>query len=574
MRSTNAEAHRRRLGLLLAIGVVAALALPAVAQAAGSYTVWTCRGPEGQPLSATAWQSAGSPIATMTDTCASGGELSVVVPAGRSGTYLDDAGARFQAMGGSAIIGYRLWRSTTTAGSGGGQAGFYTDVLEDDFGFFSTSVDPCRNTSGCFALGDPSDPLGAGSNLVERSGVSLRSVSVAAGCSAPISGGFTCADTGGLNAAFHLYRAAVEIADASPPALVGSPSGPLLGGAAVGGLQTVTIDAADAGGGVAVAQARVDGALVAEREAGGDCRAPYTRPAPCSASATLALAIDTTALSDGEHQLELTVLDAAGNAVTTPSTTVRVDNTPEPPPPPPPPVTVTTPAPPPQTVTTPAPPPVVVVRDPPPPAGRGDYRITLDRRRVAAGAATALRGRVTERDGGAVAGASLVVERRLYGPFGGDWEELRTLTADATGRFRLPVPEQAQQLRVRLEPARAASTAFVSPAVDVVSRLGLRAAARPGTLRNGGTVQVTGQLRNAGPSARGKEVLVQAIVGGHWDTIDRVIADRRGAFSWRYQFQRTRTEALYSFRVVVAADQARWPWPTLTSSRLRVRVKP
>lgn len=563
MRSTNAQARWNRLGLLLAIVVVASLASSAVAQAAGSYTVWTCRGPEGQPLSASAWQSAGSPIATMTDTCASGGELTVFVPAGRSGTYLDDAGARFQSTGGSAIVGYRLWRSTTTAGPGGGQAGFYTDVLEDDFGFFSTSVDSCRNTDNCTAKGDPADQLG-GPNLVERTGVSLRSVSIAAGCSAPISGGFTCADTGGLNAAFHLYRAAVEIADASPPALVGSPSGPLLGGAAVGGLQTVTVDAADVGGGVAVAQARVDGALVAERDAGGDCRAPYTRPAPCSANATLSLTIDTTALSDGEHQLELTVLDAAGNAVTTPSATVRVDNTPEPPPPPPPPVTVTTPAPPPQTVTTPAPPPAV----------RGDYRVTLDRRRVAAGAASPLRGRVTERDGGAVAQASLVVERRLYGPFGGDWEELRTLTADAAGRFRLPVPDRAQQLRVRLEPARAVSTTFASPAVDVVSRLGLRVSARPATLRNGGTVTVTGQLRNAGPSARGKEVLVQAVVGGHWGTIDRVAADRQGAFRWRYQFQRTRTEALYSFRVVVAADSDRWPWQTLTSSRLRVRVKP
>lgn len=568
---TSAAPLRRLLALLLSVAAVgsAVLATPAAADP-GTYTVWSCRGPDGTPVSARAWQLGGSPIATMTDTCAAGGSLRVFVPAGRTGTYLDDAGARFQTLGGGAIVGYRLWRVTKTGGTGVGGGGFYTSVLEDDFGFSSVAVDSCI-APGCAGKGDASDPLGSRS-LFARAGPARRSVSIAAGCSAPVDATARCVDGGTVNAAFDLYRSAIEIDDSAPPSFAGEPTGALLGGTAVGGRQTVAVPAEDAGAGVRTVQARVDGQLVAEADAGGDCREPYTRPSPCDERTTLAVEIDTTRLADGEHQLELTLVDGAGNAVAGPSRTVRIDNRPppEPPEPPIPPIPPTPPTPP----APPAPPPVVIERDPPPPAVRGDYVVSLSRRRVVAGARTPIDGRVTDRAGAAEANASLILEQRRYGPFGGEWSELRTFRADAAGRFRFAVPGTAQQMRVRLAPARAASATFVSPPVDVLSRLSLRVTASPRALRNGGMLTIGGRVRGVGASARGKTVLVQAIVGGEWGTLDRVTADRRGAFRWRYRFQRTRTEALYSFRVVVAADGDRWPWPTTRSPRLRVRVRP
>jgi hypothetical protein len=217
---------------------------------------------------------------------------------------------------------------------------------------------------------------------------------------------------------------------------------------------------------------------------------------------------------------------------------------------------------------------VVIVQQPAPPAVRGDYIVAIGRRTVVAGSKGVVSGRVSERGGEQQPNAALVLEHRLYGPFGGDWTELRTLTADAAGRFSFAVPARPQQLRVRLLPPRAANTSFVSPSVDVLTRLSLRVAPRPRSLRNGKTLTLAGTLGNAGDSARGKEVLVQAIVGDHWQTLDRIRADRRGRFAWRYRFQRTRIEALYSFRVVVADDDERWPWASLTSRVLRVRVRP
>lgn len=551
-----------------------ALALPGAADAAGSYTVWSCRGPDGQPVSARAWQSGGSSIATMSDTCASGGDLAVVA-AGRSGGYLDDAGARFQSFGGSAIVGYRIWRWTITGGSGTAGAGFYSDVLEDDFGFASVGVDSCR-APGCTGRGNARDPLGAAS-LVQRSSTRLHSVSIAAGCSAPIDPPGTCIDGRGVNAAFHLQRAAIEISDAVAPALVGQPSAPLLdGGDAVGGPQTIALTADDDGAGVASVSATVDGAPAGTTTTGGACHEPYSRPGPCPSSATLALTLDTNRFPDGEHTLQLTLRDGAGNETVLPSSTIALDNTPPVVDPPGgggddrPPVVV----PPVPPVVLPPAPPVVVVQPPAPPAVRGDYVLTIGRRSVAAGSRADLSGRVRERGGAAEPDASLVVERRLYGPFGGDWTELRTLRADGAGRFRFPVPARAQQLRVRLLPARAANTTFVSPSVDVLTKLSLRVAPRPRALRNGQTLTLSGAIVNAGESARGKEALVQAIVGDHWQTLDRIRAERNGSFSWRYRFQRTHSEALYSFRVVIAADDERWPWPAMTSRLLRVRVRP
>jgi hypothetical protein len=47
--------------------------------AAGQYTVWSCRGPEGAPISAAAWRiqigNAAAPDVTAADDCASGGPL-------------------------------------------------------------------------------------------------------------------------------------------------------------------------------------------------------------------------------------------------------------------------------------------------------------------------------------------------------------------------------------------------------------------------------------------------------------------------------------------------------------------
>ena len=301
-----------------------------------------------EPVSAQAWQSAGSPVVTNSDTCAAGGTtgaLSATIPAGSPSLATGIAGGyHFQSPAGSEIVGYSLWRVEQVAGLAL-TAGWFAGVREDDIGGAGTDVDDCfRGTlvvPTCTANGTIGTPL-APANLVQRSGLHINSVAILAGCQALVAL-VNCVDSGSPNAIFTLYRASFDIADTTPPALAGSATGDLLTKTA-GGTQQLSVPLADAGGGVQSVQAMVDGNSTPVASASVPaCVQPYTLPQPCPPATTLALQIDTTALADGDHQLDVVATDAAGNSANVLSQTIHVSNAP---PPPPPPVVVVTPAPP------------------------------------------------------------------------------------------------------------------------------------------------------------------------------------------------------------------------------------
>lgn len=490
------------------LSAAAALATPAAY--AGTYTVWSCRGPSGEPAATSGWVGEG------TDGCADGGALSA-----RADRPWDASGYRLEAPADTTIAGYRIWRYETAGGHAAW--GAYAALFEDPF---TRPVDGCFASAGCKERGDPHDPLAA-ANLVERSDRELRALEIVAGCFASCRG-----------AEFRLFRAAVDFTDASAPVAAGAP-------AVDAG--SVTVAASDAGGGLRSAQALIDGQPVAT--AGSGCAEPFTAARPCPESATFTLAFDTASLPAGEHELAVVVADAAGNA-----TTLLTQ-----------PLTIQRPEPYPSVAPSPTPVPTAAPVAPTPTPTPGPARLRLDDTRFSAGARGTITGRAT-RGGAAAAGASVVVERRYYGARGGAWKRVATLTADARGGFSVRVPAVAQQLRFRL--------AGVTRVVDVVSKLGLSARMRPTTVRNGGSITLAGRLTGAGPAAARQPVQIQAMIGGRWQTVARVRAAADGGYRWRYRFRNTRLEALYSFRARVADDSARWPWPAIDSSRVRVHVIP
>ena len=120
-------------------------------------------------------------------------------------------------------------------------------------------------------------------------------------------------------------------ADATPP------------GGAVGGVRSpasgnleLRIDAYDEGSGLASVEAVLDGAPPSfVRLGAGSCPehpAPGSEPPPgaeCPESVSgVALALDTNAVADGEHQLRVSVTDGAGNAATLVDETIVVRNAP------------------------------------------------------------------------------------------------------------------------------------------------------------------------------------------------------------------------------------------------------
>ena len=113
-----------------------------------------------------------------------------------------------------------------------------------------------------------------------------------------------------------MYGATVTLSDPTPPTL-SAPSGALWGPGEAGGFhkgtESVTVSAADVGGGVASIVLSADGRPVETYTA--PCKFTFAQPCP-SSTGTQTLTLPTTQLSDGTHTLTLVATDAAGNRST------------------------------------------------------------------------------------------------------------------------------------------------------------------------------------------------------------------------------------------------------------------
>ena len=117
-----------------------------------------------------------------------------------------------------------------------------------------------------------------------------------------------------------LNSATVTVTDDQAPQIT-STSGSLFTGALVRGTLSGTIDGSDSSG-VQYARVYVDGTLVAQQASSCD----FTRPAPCPGSSSNQFSLDTTTLSNGPHQIQAAVVDAAGNQTLGGPVQVTVEN--------------------------------------------------------------------------------------------------------------------------------------------------------------------------------------------------------------------------------------------------------
>jgi len=118
-----------------------------------------------------------------------------------------------------------------------------------------------------------------------------------------------------------LNSATVTVTDDQPPQIT-STSGSLFTGALARGTLSGTINGSD-NSGVQYARVYVDGSQVAQQQSACD----FTRPAPCPASSSNQLSLDTSTLSNGAHQIQAAVVDAAGNQTLGGPVQITVDNT-------------------------------------------------------------------------------------------------------------------------------------------------------------------------------------------------------------------------------------------------------
>ena len=160
------------------------------------------------------------------------------------------------------------------------------------------------------------------SGAASHTGLDTTSLTIEVLCS-PASEGLTACGGGAFlhSARAELDGATVTITDEEPPQIT-STSGQLFTGSLVRGTITGTIDGSD-NSGVRYARLYVDGTQVAQQALACD----FTRPAPCPASSSNQFSLDTTTLSNGPHQIEAAVVDAAGNQTIGSPVQITVDNT-------------------------------------------------------------------------------------------------------------------------------------------------------------------------------------------------------------------------------------------------------
>lgn len=122
------------------------------------------------------------------------------------------------------------------------------------------------------------------------------------------------------DARVELNSATITITDEQPPQIT-STSGPLFVGGLIHGTLSGTIDGSDSSG-VQYARLYVDGFQAAQQETVCD----FTRTVPCPASSSNQLSLDTRTLSNGPHQIQAAVVDAAGNQTLASPVALAVNN--------------------------------------------------------------------------------------------------------------------------------------------------------------------------------------------------------------------------------------------------------
>lgn len=405
---------------------------------------------------------------------------------------------------------------------------------------------------------------------------------------------------GACDGYMYVYRSMVIIEENNPPSGQLDNTPPTLLRGPVG----YPLHAEDIGAGVWEARARVDGQVVAREDL--DRRAqcsdhapgnsmPYdvVFKVPCAGSGNTTLSLDTLALKDGEHRVQVEIVDAAGNTKTIYDESVTVDNL--------------TPAgedgPAPSCYFRPEdgrwfnPAGTAPVGTDRPNGGaptsadavklssylpvrrtvrrRGrKRRVTIrhTRRTVGYFSRPTLRGRVRDNGRKPIADTAVYVATRHEG---GQWcLDDTPVKTSRTGRFSLKLPARrpTREVAVLLFPSSGSNHATMSRALQLRVRSGVTLRRLPRRVRNRHRIAFRGNVHGAIPE-RGAFAVVQVRDRGRWRTFRsfRIGPRSRGRYAIGYRFQRSRGLS-YRFRVFVPRQTGR-PFMGGASRAYRVSVR-
>jgi hypothetical protein len=332
----------RPLGLVILCCLLSAMGFAAISASnayAGTWAVESCSLPSGRSAPIEGWQPEadnGGPYTGANDTCPTGGLEAI-----DSNQWEQDRGTgaiwTYTAPAGATIAGGDLLVSLTAP-----QGAAYVATPKNIYG--GDVLVNCQFNLGC----GPSNALGgwienASVPITHTGGTQMWAVAECIGSAQPKEPGANCAQNDGaygVNALIRISQADIELNDGSTPQGTGF-SGSLLD-APASGTADVNFTASESapGPGIYTVTVSIDGHTISSTTPDtndGKCASlgrdtsgipEYTAQEPCPLSEQVNIPINTTALSDGHHELTISVTDAAGVTATVYDGTITTQNAP------------------------------------------------------------------------------------------------------------------------------------------------------------------------------------------------------------------------------------------------------
>ncbi|MBJ7353228.1 MAG: hypothetical protein JHC98_00225 [Thermoleophilaceae bacterium] len=502
-------------------------AMAAASASAGTYSVYSCLGPNDEVVGNDAWvtQASVPGHANLFSLGTACNGFSVVASVGLAMVSGENAGVRFDAPAGTTILNYDIKRSAAVTFATSGSHPAISAGLRRTVASANTYWGECEAKKVDCAIA---------ANGTQSSGINASSLQLGVECVEP--SGCPSGATPSLWA--RLYNSQVELRDLNAP-VVALTGGTLPGAVALAGKFSLAVAASDVGGGVRTVALSVDGVVKSASDSGGSCSTPYTKTVPCPSAVSKNYEFNLGDYGSGRHTVVVYATDAAGNvgALAPINFTiggVGANGTPA--------------------VEVPA--------------------LSTSKKLIAAKSAkkVAVRGVLRTSAGGAIGGATLeVYKSNLFGP--STLIPIGTTRTKADGKFSFKVkPSGALRITFVFRPADGAqSTASASTTLRQALTLSARGSQR--VLRRGASLTIAGRLAGAASAAGGAPVEIEVRNGKRWSAIEVVTAGRSGAYKWQHRFTRVTRPTLFSFRAIVRAKQG-WPWPSKASPVVQALVMP
>jgi hypothetical protein len=526
------------------VAIVLHVALDAQAHA-GTYDVWSCAGPAGEPLPARGWTAEARGGTTGSSCGLNGGSFSARLDPGQvpSGSF---ARWTFDAPRNTTIASVTIHRFAGASGSAQWHRSYFlfqgAPVIAEGYG-----LDVCAFlTSPCAHPGDLAAPL---SDASRYSSPPLSAGRLIA--SAQCDGSEPCAPQDYAAAGvIVIFGAQIRLADAFPPVFRSAPSGSLLqASSVVAGERSVSFDGRDLGGGLRAAAVIVDGRSVAREFVAADaCREPFNLPAPCPETAAGTIGLDTATLENGPRRIQVALVDAANNRTLSDPVVVSVHNDKEP-------------------NGTGASRGARLVAGFPNRAGRRRVE-----RRVRFGGSSIVTGRLVDRAGTPIGGAELRVASRID-RLGEREREIATIMTNAHGRFRWRTPPGPSRfLRITYRAYRSDTDESAATELKLSVRPAIALKVSPHSVRNGGRILFKGRLRG-GPGKADTQIVLEAVGRNVRQRVPvaTLRTDARGRFRFRYRFLRSFAPFTYRFRARLIR-QASYPYAGGSSRVVIVKI--